>query len=74
MAEIKNPVKAIRAFCVDCMGGSYNEVKQCSSESCPLYPFRLGKNPYWTKREMTDEQRAAAAERLAKARKEKSIQ
>jgi len=72
MDEIKNPVKAIRAFCIDCCGGSYNEVKLCTAPNCALYPFRLGKNPYRTKREMTEEQRIAAAERLAKAREKKA--
>lgn len=66
-----NPVKAIRAFCVDCCGGSVYEVKLCTAPNCALYPFRLGKNPYRTKREMTEEQRAEAAERLAKARQNK---
>lgn len=69
MEEIKNPVKAIRAFCLDCCGGSATEVKDCTSKMCVLKPFRFGKNPYRTKREMTEEQREAAAERLAKARK-----
>lgn len=66
-----NPVKAIRAFCIDCCGGSAYEVKLCTAPKCALYPFRLGKNPYRTKREMTEEQRAEAAERLAKARQNK---
>ena len=69
--EIKNPVKAIRAFCIDCCGGSAYEVKLCTAPKCVLYPFRLGRNPYRTKREMTEEQRAEAAERLAKARENK---
>ena len=69
--KITNPVKAIRAFCIDCCGGSANEVKLCTSPKCALYPFRLGKNPYRTKRVMTDEQRAEATERLAKARQKK---
>ena len=68
---ITNPVKAIRAFCLDCMGGSSNEVKQCSTEDCPLWNFRFGKSPFRAKREMTEEQRAAAAERLRKAREAK---
>lgn len=71
MEEIRNPVKAIRAFCIDCCGGSSNEVKLCTAPHCALYPFRLGKNPYRTKREMTEEQRAEAIERLAKARQNK---
>ena len=65
---VTNPVKAIRKHCLECCGGNQNEVKLCPAEACVLHPFRLGKNPYRTKREMTDEQRAAAAERLAKAR------
>ena len=68
MSEITNPVKAIRQFCIDCNGGSLYEVKNCTSPNCALFPFRFGKNPYRTKREMTDEQKQAAAERLAKAR------
>lgn len=66
-----SPGKAIRLKCLDCSGGSANEVKLCAAKGCPLYPFRLGRNPYRTKRELTEEQRAAAAERLAKARKER---
>ena len=67
----KNPVKAIREFCLDCSGDSSAEVKRCTSKNCPLYPFRFGKNPYRAKREMTEEQREAAKTRLAEARKRK---
>ena len=66
MAEITNPVKAIRAFCLDCCGGRKNEVKQCPCTDCPLYPFRMGKNPY-RKLNLTDEQRAERAERMRNA-------
>jgi hypothetical protein len=59
-----SPIKAIRANCLDCMNGSSNEVKLCPIENCPLYPYRLGKNPYIAAREYTDEQRAALAERM----------
>lgn len=40
-----SPLKAIRAKCVDCAGGSFQEVKNCPSEKCPLWPYRSGKNP-----------------------------
>lgn len=60
----RNPVKAIRDKCIDCMCGQTNEVKQCTTARCPLYPFRLGKNPYRTSRVITEEQRARSAERL----------
>jgi len=39
------PLTAIRAQCLECMGWSYEEVKNCTSPLCPLYPFRLGNNP-----------------------------
>lgn len=63
-----NPVKAIRAKCLDCCCGQANEVKECPITDCPLHAFRYGKNPYRTKREMTDEQRMANREQLKKAR------
>lgn len=67
MEEIKSPVKAIRAFCLECCGDSSSEVRECVSQRCPLHAFRFGKNPY-VHREMTEEQKQAAVERLAAAR------
>ena len=71
---ITNPVKAIRAYCLNCVGGSSNEVKLCPADDCELYAFRFGKNPYRTVRVMTEEQRAAAAERFRLARKAKNTE
>lgn len=65
---ITSPQKAIREFCLGCVGHSPNEVRLCPSTECPLYPFRFGKNPYRQKRTMTEEQRTAAAERLRQVR------
>lgn len=65
MEKITSPLKAIKAFCVDCMGGQVTYVKDCTSTNCPLYKFRFGKNPYNT-RQLTDEQRQAASERMKK--------
>jgi hypothetical protein len=67
----RNPVKAIRQFCLYCMGGSSVEVKDCPSATCALYAFRHGRNPYRTARQMTEEQRAKAIARLQGARAEK---
>lgn len=64
MNEIKAPLKAIRAKCLDCCCGQANEVKLCPSAQCPLHAFRNGKNPYRTKRELTPEQREVMAARL----------
>lgn len=66
MADLKNPVKAIRAKCLDCCCDQAEEVKLCPVEKCPIWPFRFGKNPYRTKREYTEEERQKMAERLHK--------
>ena len=39
------PLKAIRKHCLECSGGSPSEVKNCVIPECPLYQYRLGKNP-----------------------------
>ncbi|GIU70440.1 MAG: hypothetical protein KatS3mg002_1676 [Candidatus Woesearchaeota archaeon] len=39
------PIKAIRKHCLECSSGIPSEVKNCIITDCPLYPFRLGKNP-----------------------------
>lgn len=66
---ISNPVKAIRAFCLECSCGSTAEVKECPRQVCPLYPFRMGKNPYRQRREISEEEKRALADRLREARK-----
>lgn len=43
--KYKSPVKSIRQYCLDCSCGSKSEVKNCLIPDCPLYPYRLGKNP-----------------------------
>ena len=69
--EIRSPGKAIRAKCLDCSGNSSDEVKACPVKDCPLYPFRLGRNPFRTPRILTDEQKAKAAERFKELRNKK---
>ncbi len=39
------PVRSIRKYCVECSGGSVYEVARCEMDDCPLYPYRMGKNP-----------------------------
>ena len=34
---------AIRAKCLDCMGGSRKLVKECRLRECSLWPYREGK-------------------------------
>ncbi len=61
-----SPLKAIRLKCLDCCCGSSNEVKLCTADKCPLYPFREGVNPNRKLREYTEEQKAALVSRLRK--------
>jgi len=42
----QSPIKAIRARCVDCCGGVVSEVRKCTAWQCPLWGFRMGKNPF----------------------------
>lgn len=39
------PIKAIRAKCIDCCGGSKKEARLCPAANCPLYPYRMGHRP-----------------------------
>ena len=65
-------LKAIRAKCMDCMCDQVNEIKLCPIDDCALYPFRMGKNPYRKKREITDEQKAKLVTQLQNARIDKN--
>ena len=40
-----SPMRAIRGKCLDCSGGSTKEVELCKAMDCPLWCFRLGRNP-----------------------------
>lgn len=63
-----NPVKAIRLKCLDCSGGSFPEVEKCDIRHCALWPFRFGKNPFRTKRDLSDEEKERLRERMHKIR------
>jgi len=39
------PLKAIRAKCLDCSGGSYTEVRFCPVKECVLWQWRFGSYP-----------------------------
>ena len=58
MSVTLSPLKAIRAKCIDCCGGSKSYIATCGIPDCPLYPYRLGKNPNRKgTRELSDEQK-----------------
>ena len=61
-------LRVIRAKCLDCVGEQEVEVRKCVAVACPNWPYRMGENPFRAAREMTDEQRAALGERLARSR------
>lgn len=64
-SKITSPLKAIKAKCLDCCCGQYVEVKNCTCKDCPLWDFRLGKNPHRS-RTVTEEQRERMRERAKK--------
>jgi len=64
-------LKAIRAKCVDCSGGSHAEVAGCLVKNCALYPFRMGKNPW--RAELSAEQRAERAAHLRRPNAGKNV-
>lgn len=44
------PARAVRAKCVECVGGAHSEIKHCSANACPasphdcsIWPFRMGR-------------------------------
>lgn len=69
MAERRSAIKSIRQYCVEtCCAGDQEYVRECPgnslniSVSCPLWPYRMGKNP-----NISDETRTKRRE-LAKSR------
>ena len=66
----KNPLKALRARCLDCCCQQPSEVRKCTAVACPSWPFRMGTNPFREKRVLSSEQKQELAERLARARED----
>jgi hypothetical protein len=60
-------LRAIRAKCLDCSGGSHAEVADCLVRSCALFPFRMGKNPW--RSEVSEARREAGRRFAARAKK-----
>lgn len=46
----KSRKAAVTAFCVQCVGYDRDEVRNCTSWACPLFPYR----PYATNRKTND--------------------
>ena len=63
--KYKNPTKAIREMCIECMGSRENEgylklISDCGSPDCALFEFRFGKNPY-NRKNLSDNRRTELA-------------
>jgi hypothetical protein len=39
------PLAALRLRCLDCCGGSADEVRKCMALTCPAWLFHMGANP-----------------------------
>ena len=61
------PAKAIRLFCIECMGGQKRFVKDCESAHCALWHFRMGKDPRRSK-SVSDARRRELSERMRSRR------
>lgn len=74
MTKATNPVKAIRAYCLECCLEQPSEVKLCAADECPLWEFRMGKNPYRAKPSQAriEAARKAAAANFARKTSEQS--
>jgi hypothetical protein len=70
----KNPLKAIRARCLDCCCDLPGEVRKCVAVECPSWPFRMGTNPFRKKRRLSAENKLRIAERLVRANERTSEQ
>ena len=50
-------LQAIRVKCLDCVCQQTKEVRLCTTTYCPLYPYRMGNDPFRKRRELTPEQK-----------------
>jgi len=57
--------ETVRAKCLDCCCGSAQEVRRCISIDCPLWPFRMGTNPW--RKPLPESERQRRAERFRNA-------
>lgn len=60
-------LKIVREKCLECCVYQPSEVKLCAHTDCPLWPYRMGENPF-RKHKLTTEQKKAATKRLPKSK------
>lgn len=71
--EVRNPVKAIRRHCMECVCGSPYAIESCSAYSCLLYPFRFGTNPYRSSKELSEDEKNELVKRLKEAKNKQAV-
>lgn len=69
----KSMTKILKEMCNSCVGADPSgirniEVTRCQCVGCPLWPYRMGKNPFSTRGTMSEEQKEAVRLRFQKAR------
>ncbi len=42
---IRTPMEAIRAKCRDCTCDQAQEIRDCATTTCALWPYRMGRRP-----------------------------
>lgn len=56
----KRPLlKIIRDKCLDCCCQLRSEVRNCIIPQCPLWPYRMGTNPFRISKAVTEKQKIA---------------
>ena len=59
-------VKTIRNHCIICTNNSHDAIRECPSTGCPLYPFRMGKNPNYSEKTKKLKSKLAKKQGLSK--------
>lgn len=50
-------LKIIKSKCLDCTCNQITEVRLCPNNNCPLWPFRMAKDPYRTPKILSEAQK-----------------
>jgi hypothetical protein len=62
----ESPIRAIRSKCLDCCCGAASEVRKCVAVTCPLWPLRMGSNPFHGKKAQPSSPEPSGADNASK--------
>jgi len=68
------PLKVIRLKCWECSNWQPNEILTCHMEDCPLWVFRMGKNPSIKRRKLTEGEKDTLRAQLVGIKKQTHTQ